>query len=324
MISVLLPTFNSCSTIVQAINSTTQQTFNEFELLILDDGSTDDTERIVSEINDARLKYHKLPHQGLTKILNYGLSIAQYDIIARMDADDLCVPWRFERQLSILKQLPRNTILSSWYGVFTDSILNYCVTTPTTSSEIKKGLLLHSSISHPGLMFFKDTLLHNGGYCNDVDIDAFQDYETWLKIKGMVGFHIIPEILVYQRFRRESLSNNISYKQKTMYSIQKPYYNDLQLHFGITDKNEENIYRGWREYFFGDKSGARNYWIKLKYNLLRSPRIVIAYLLTYLPEPLLTVIKESRVRFRLQYYAQYFSKRNRELRQQFRALIGEQ
>ena len=114
MISVLMPTYNTAATIATAVQSILNQTWKEFELLILDDGSTDTTNEIISNIRDDRIRYIKLPHQGLTKTLNYGLSIAAtHDIIARMDADDLCVPWRFETQLSILNQLPRNTILSS-------------------------------------------------------------------------------------------------------------------------------------------------------------------------------------------------------------------
>ena len=321
MISVLLPTYNSASVISHSIRSILNQTFTNFELLVIDDGSTDYTEAVVSHLSDTRIQYHKMPHQGLTKTLNYGLSIARYDIIARMDADDLCVPWRFEKQLLILSQLPRNAILSSWYGVFTDATLKYFVTQPTISSTIKKGLLLHSFISHPGLICYKDTLLNNGGYQNNVDIDAFQDYETWLKIKDKVEFHIIPEVLVFQRYRKNSLSNNLVYKQKIMYSIQEPYYADLQYHFGISDKREDNLYRGWREYFYGDKGKARKYWGKLGLTLLRQPRVTLAWVVTFLPEKYFLCFKESRLKFRLWYLVHYFSRTHVRLRKQFASLI---
>ena len=321
MISVLLPTYNASSTILSSIRSIFNQTFTNYELLLLDDGSTDYTEAIISRLKDTRIQYHRMPHQGLTKTLNYGLSIARYDIIARMDADDLCVPWRFETQLSILNQLPRNTILSSWYGIFTGTTLKYFVTQPTTSIAIKKGLLLHSFISHPGLMCYKDTLLNNGGYCNNVEIDAFQDYETWLKIKDKVKFHIIPEILVFQRYRKNSLSNNLVYKQKMMYSIQEAYYVNLQHNFGISDKREDNLYRGWREYFYGDKRKARKHWRKLGYLTFRQPRVVLAWFVTFLPENIFIRFKEFRLKFRLWYLIHYYSRMNIQLRKQFVSLI---
>lgn len=317
MISVLLPTYNSAVTVEHSIRSILRQTMEEYELLVLDDGSTDNTGHIVSQLKDPRIRYHKMPHQGITKTLNHGLTLARYDIIARMDADDLCVPWRFERQLSVLTHLPRNTILSSWYGVFTDSALNYFVQQPTTSSAIKKGLLLHSFISHPGLMCFKDTLLNNGGYQTNVEIDAFQDYETWLIIKEKVEFHIIPEVLVFQRFRKESLSNNITYKQRIIYSIQEPYYDDLRRYFGISDKCEEVLYRGWREYFFGDKGKARKYWRKLGFTIFSQPRVIIAWIVSYLPEIIFINFKEYRFKFRLLYFIHYYSITNVRLRKQF-------
>jgi hypothetical protein len=262
-----------------------------------------------------------MPHQGLTKTLNYGLSIAKYNIIARMDADDLCVPWRLEKQCMVLNQLSRNTILSSWYGVFINETIKYFVKQQTISNEIKKGLLLHSFISHPGLMCYKDTLLNNGGYITEVEIDAFQDYETWLKIKDKVEFHIIPEILVFQRFRKKSLSNDTAYKQRIMYSIQEPYYADLQLHFGISDIKEQNLYRGWREYFYGDKRKARIYWEKLGAVLFRQPRAMLAWFVTFLPENIFIRFKEFRLKFRLWYLMNYCTKTNVQLRKQFISLI---
>jgi glycosyltransferase involved in cell wall biosynthesis len=323
MISVLLPTYNCDSTIVQSVRNILGQSVFGFELLVLDDGSTDNTEEKVTSIDDSRIKYLRLNHQGLTKTLNYGLSVAKYDIIARMDADDLCVPWRLEKQLTVLKNLSKNTILSSWYVVFSNTKLQYCVQPPISSREIKKGLLLHSFISHPGLMCNKETLMTNGGYINNVEVDGFQDYETWLRIKDKVEFYIIPEILMFQRYRKESLSNNIQYKQKMMYAIQEPYYKDLSVSFAITTEIKKNTYRGWREYFYGNKLVSRKYWGKLGFAIITYPRIIIAWFITFLPEKLFLRFKEARVKFRLIYYVTYFSSTNRNLRKQLSELLME-
>jgi glycosyltransferase involved in cell wall biosynthesis len=321
MISVLLPTYNSATTLGAAIKSIVRQSFREFELLVLDDGSTDGTATVVEHFDDSRIRYHKLEHHGLSATLNSGMRLAQYDIIARMDADDLCVPWRFERQLSLLRSLPENFLISSWYGVFMNETLQYITKTPLQSSDIKKGLLLHSYISHPGLIFHKRTLLEKGGYQATAGIDAFEDYETWLNLKGQVEFQIIPEVLVFQRYRRESLSNNLHYKQRTMYRIQEPFYKDISSHFNITNAFEENYYRGWREYFYGDKRRARGYWRKLGYGIIKQPRVVLAWFVTYLPEDIFVAFKESRVRFRLQYLFQYFSKESQSVRKIFATLV---
>ncbi len=320
-LSVLLPFYNSCETLFNSVQSILKQTYEHFELLLLDDGSNDGSSDIATKILDNRICYHKLAHQGLAKTLNYGLSIAKYDIIARMDADDLCVPRRFEKQLLILRQLKINTIISSWYGIFNDSKLNYIITTPVNSIDIKKGLLLHSYISHPGLMCYKSALLDNGGYCNRIGVGAFEDYETWLKIKDKVEFYIIPEVLMFQRYRKESLSNNILYKQRIMYSIQQPYYDNLLLNFAISDKKEQNLYHGWREYYFGKKKYARAYWKYLGIYILKQPRVIMAWFVTYLPEDIFVKFKESRMKFRLQYLFLYNSPKLKKLRIVFGSLL---
>jgi glycosyltransferase involved in cell wall biosynthesis len=321
MISVLLPTYNNADYLAQAIKSILGQTFSEFELLVLDDGSTDDTKAIVKSIDDPRIVYEWFPHQGLTKILNEGIRRAKYAVIARMDADDLSVPWRLENQFRALSQLPRNTILSSWCAVFSDGHVDYLVRTPTTSDEIKKGFLLHSYISHQGLMCYKNVLEENGGYCSDAEVDAFEDYQTWLKIKDNVNFHILREILILMRYRRDSLSNNLGYKQRIMYSIQQPYYDDLQFHFNITDHIEESAYRGWREYFYGSKMKAREYWAEMGSMIIHHPRIIIAWFVTFLPEHYVVLFKEARMRYRLQYYLHYYGTESRSLRKIFNNLV---
>ena len=320
MISVLLPTYNSERTVVQAVNSILKQTFGDFELLVLDDGSSDNTIARVEMISDARIRIISLAHQGLTNTLNYGLSAAQFDIIARMDADDLSAPLRFEKQIRRLKSLPENVLLSCWYAICSEDSVLYTVTPPTDSSAIKKGLLLYSYISHPGVMFRKNTVLQFGGYVTSNKEMAFEDYETWLAIKEGVEFAIMPEILMYQRYRANSLSNDVTYKHKFMYSIQEPYYADMHRHFGITDRNEENMYRGWREYFYGEKAMARKYWQTLNIHIVRLPRVMLAYCVTFLPEYLLILFNESRIRFRIKYFLTYYSGMHSSIRREFQKM----
>jgi glycosyltransferase involved in cell wall biosynthesis len=321
MISVLLPTYNSAATIKAAINSMLRQTYGEFELLVLDDGSTDNTKDVVQSLSDSRIRLIQLPHQGLTATLNYGLSAAKYDIVARMDADDLSAPARFERQLTFLSRLPERFIISCWYGIFVNTSIQYIIRTPISSAEIKKGLLLYSYLSHPGLMCRKNTLLSNGGYLHTGENDAFEDYATWLNIKDSVEFAIIPEVLIFQRYRKHSLSNDISYQQKIMYYIQQQYYHDLRRHFGIDDMKEEYYYRGWREYFYGNQAMARKYWKHLGWNVLKYTRVWAAWIMTYLPPGIVIRFKELRVKFRLQYLLHYYSSTATQARRTFHSLL---
>ena len=104
MLTVLMPTYNSCQYIETAIKSVLNQTYKDLELLIVDDGSTDDTESSISEFSDTRIRYIKKEHEGLAASLNYGLKIAKHDWVSRMDADDISHPKRLEKQISILEK----------------------------------------------------------------------------------------------------------------------------------------------------------------------------------------------------------------------------
>lgn len=322
MISVLLPTFNSSQTLGLAIENILSQTLKEIELVILDDGSSDNTEDVVSQRKDGRIRFFKLSHQGLAETLNYGLSVARYDIIARMDADDLCAQHRLEVQLRKLSALSANHFVSCWSAVFKDRHLSFIIKTPTASAEIKKGLLLHSYISHSGLMFYKDTLRRLGGYTTSNKEKAFEDYETWLRIKDQVEFYNIPEVMMFHRYSPTSLSNNLLYKQKVMYRIQQPYYDNLHGHFDIATKDEEYYYRGWREYFFGDRRRARAFWRKLGLKIIMYPRVCVAWCVSYFPLALFVDFNEIHLKYRAQYLLHYYSKETRSIRKTFASLAG--
>jgi glycosyltransferase involved in cell wall biosynthesis len=318
MISVLLPTYNSASIIGHSIKSILNQTFHDYELLILDDGSTDDTESIVSQFKDGRIRYLKYPHHGLSETLNAGLREAKCEIVARMDAGDLSLPERFEKQYYYLSKSPYNTIVSSRYAVFTRNKFQYIVSAPIDQNTIRKQLALFPAFAHSGVMYYRSFIIDNGMYRSI----PMEDYDIWLRIKDLSVFHILDEVLLFVEYVEGRLSTqNVAQKYKFIYILQQPYYIDLQLHFGISDKCEENLYRGWREYFYGDKEKARKYWIKLGLTIFRQPRVILAWFVTYLPENIFLTFKEARIRFRLQYLLQYFSREYCNLRKVFAAII---
>lgn len=322
MISVLLPTYNSVETIKSSIQCILRQTIGQFEVLVLDDGSTDTTSEVVSTLNDHRIRYYPLKHRGLAVTLNEGLSLARYDIIARMDSDDLCVPFRFERQLTALASLPPRSIISSWYAVFSRGKIRYGIKPPQNSAEIKKGLLLHSYVAHSGVMCHKAVLKDNGGYAVRGGGEVFEDYETWLRIKDDVEFHIIPEYLVYHRVSENSLTNTSLYRTKTIYDIQQPYYADLAKHFCGLSGEETLAFRGWREFFYGSRKKARHYWRTMGWSLARHPRVITAYFLTYFHESVFQRLKQLRFKYRTMYYWSYYSGVHKKLRNTLKELLG--
>jgi Glycosyltransferases involved in cell wall biogenesis len=318
MISVLLPTYNSASVLSHSIRSILNQTFHDYEFLILDDGSTDGTESIVSQFTDARIRYLKFSHRGLSETLNAGLRQAKYEIVARMDAGDLSLPERFEKQYLYISKYPPNTIVSSRYAVFAHNKIQYIVSAPTSQETIRKQLALYPSIAHSGVMYYRSFIVDGGMYRNV----PLEDYDLWLRMKDLATFHILDEVLLLVEYVEGRLSTqNVAQKYEFNYILQQPYYTDLQYNFGISGKCEENLYRGWREYFYGDKGKARKYWGKLGLTLLRQPRVTLAWVVTFLPEKYFLCFKESRLKFRLWYLVHYFSRTHVRLRKQFASLI---
>src|SRR5262245_37886049 len=105
MVSIILPTYNRAGYILEAIESIRRQTLKDWELLIMDDGSDDDTEERLKGITDERILYHKLPKTGkVSRIKNMAMEKCRAELIAFIDSDDLWAPFKLEKQVSALKQ----------------------------------------------------------------------------------------------------------------------------------------------------------------------------------------------------------------------------
>ncbi len=297
-ISVLITTYNCGEYITQSIKSILNQTYKDFELLIIDDGSTDNTEKIISGFYDERIRYIKLPHAGRSKALNYGLKVAKSGWVALMDADDISHSVRLERQVEHIVK-GNNFIISTWSAYFVKNKILYTVETPQFGPEVKRKLALHSYICNSSVLFNKNFILASGGY--NENLERFEDYELWLRIKDKAEFVVIPGYFQFVRVRKDSSSNfNKIETRKIIYGIQETYYRDFHSNFLNYSKFEELAVRGWREFFYGDKIKARSQWEKLFF-AKPSIKIFLAYLLTFLPTFYLNSVRELRFKLRLKY-----------------------
>lgn len=287
--TILMPTYNCGTFLDSAIKSILSQTYKEFEFLIINDGSTDNTEEIISKFKDSRINYIRKSHSGLVDSLNYGLKISSNEWIARFDSDDIAhFDWLFRMQ-ETFKNNKIIDIVSCWYAIFKNKKILYIVKTPTNNAEIKKKLLLHSVLSHSGVVFPKNKILEIGGYREG----TIEDIDLWMRLRNKVTFHNIDEVLIFKRNRTNSISKNnielFNYLMFNTYNNEINKINDLSF-------NEENILLGWREYFYGNKNKARKYW---KTKLLIKPKILLAYLLTLLPQNIFNLIKEFNFKYRI-------------------------
>ena len=184
MISILLPAYNAQSTILEAIRSLQRQTLADFEIVAVDDGSSDETGAILEEISDARLRVIRIPHSGLIPALNTGLSECRGELIARMDADDYCHPERLRLQSEFMAAHPEVSICGCLVRSFPRScvkagFLRYesWLNSLIAHEEIARDIFIESPLAHPSVMMRADDLRALGGYR---DMGWPEDYDLWL------------------------------------------------------------------------------------------------------------------------------------------------
>ncbi len=283
-----------------SIRSILNQSYSNFEFLIIDDGSTDNTKAVVESFTDYRIRYVRKINSRLADTLNFGLKIAKYDWIARMDADDIAHPRRIESQLSSMS-FEENEICVSNSLYFENAKIKYCIDTPVDSDKVKEKLSLHSIICHSSVVYNRNFILAKGGY--NKFLKVFEDYELWLRIKDEVKFNIINKYLMYIRINPKSLQRNNSHeKQRLVYMIQEPYYINFQTYFQSVDTQHEMILRGWREYFYGEDYKAIKHWKRLGIRILKYPRVLMAIILIkILPQKDLISFRNSKLKLKLDY-----------------------
>ncbi len=310
MITVLMPTYNNAEYVETAVRSILAQSFADFEFLIIDDCSTDNTVDIIKSFSDTRIRLIiNTENTGLGNTLNKGLAEARYELVGRMDGDDISLPDRLAKQYEFMTNNKDIDVLSCRYAMFSGNRILYTVKTYERHEDIKKRLALHSEIIHPGVMYRKNSILDNGGYSNCF----IEDYELWLRLKDKIRFHNLADFLLLKRYHGKSISLDIERKNKSVYSYTEKYFAAPSDEFG-TGKKTDDILRGWREYFYGSKKLARKYFIKSPLRMLLSPRIFAGFLATLLSEDLFRTFKEMRFRFRMVYLLGFLSGRNRRLR----------
>ena len=178
-ISVVLCTYNDEKYIRKSIESILNQTYRYFELIIIDDGSTDNTNKIIKEFNDSRIKFIEKKNTGLIDSLNYGFSICKYEWVARMDGDDIAFSNRFETQI---KYISEDVAVIGSQIVYIDENDNIIGKThiPVNHKEILKRVLnIRAPIVHPTVMIKKELFHKIGGY--DMYIRHSEDYDLWLQ-----------------------------------------------------------------------------------------------------------------------------------------------
>ncbi|BCX13527.1 MAG: hypothetical protein KatS3mg085_059 [Candidatus Dojkabacteria bacterium] len=214
-ISVIMSVYNSQAFLRDSIESILKQSFKEFEFLIVDDNSSDDSYKIIKTFTDERLKIFKRDkNHGLTANLNYLIQKSNSPYIARMDADDIAEPDRLKIQYEYLKSNPEVSLIGTKAKIINEQnkILGE-INVPNSFEQILSKIFIQNVFVHPTLMFTKDSILKVGMY--DENFKKAQDYHLILKYlaHNLILKNLDQELLLY-RIHQKSISKSKSNEQE--------------------------------------------------------------------------------------------------------------
>lgn len=250
-VTVLMPVYNGAPYLVEAIQSVLQQTFTDFEFLIIDDGSTDDSAAVIKGFHDTRIRvFQNRNNRGLVSCLNMGIKLARGEFIARMDADDVCLPERLTMQVAFFEAHQEIGICGTWVeliGKPYGQILRY----PSDPNTVKCSHIFGPVLAHPTVMirrefFDKNKLLY------DPSFKHAEDFDLWVRASEFTSLSNIEKVLLRYRLHPQQVGQRHSDEQNT--TAGKVRFAQL-CNLGITPTSEElNIHQSISQWRFKSNS----------------------------------------------------------------------
>lgn len=220
LVSVVMPARNAAAFLAEAIASVRAQTLSTWELLVIDDGSTDETPTIPGQFSDDRIRV--LPNSsapGVSGAANTGTSAAVGRYLARMDADDVMTHDRLERQARYLDRHAEVVLCGSWLELFGAETGTWRY--PERDASIKALLLFQCCIGQPSVMLRRD-VLQQRGLTYDTELSVGEDYDLWMRLSSGGQFHCIQEVLTrYRRHPRQLTAKSSIESQRILASLRR-------------------------------------------------------------------------------------------------------
>ena len=218
-VSVLMPVYNGARFLAEAIDSVLGQTFGDFELLAINDGSSDETAEILARYRDSRVRIvDNGRNLGLIASLNRGFDLARGDFIARMDADDLCFPRRLEKQVNFLRENPWVGLCGTWFCTFGNGKPKI-IRPPIQADDMAARLFFESPLGHPTVMFRRPLFVERGLIYKDEFLHA-EDYELWTRAAEVTGLANLPDVLLrYRQHEAQTSSLRKTRQEATVANI---------------------------------------------------------------------------------------------------------
>lgn len=235
-LSIIMPVYNRDKYIGEAINSLLSQTYQNFELIIINDASTDNSLQIIKSFKDKRIKVLiNEQNKGIVFSRNKGLQIAQGEYIAPFDSDDIALPEKFLKQINFLNSNPEFGMIGSWVKLIDENgkLLQKKWKLNAKPERIPSCLLFRNYFAQPSVIIRKEAI-PIGGYNPDFEIG--EDYIMWINIANKFKTYNLPEYLVLCRFH-ESNSSNINNDILNKYELL--IYNYIYNRIGINIDNQK-------------------------------------------------------------------------------------
>ncbi len=232
-----MPAYNAGKYISEAINSVLTQTFSDFELIIINDGSTDNTQEIISSFTDSRIIVINYEvNKGIASALNTGLLNAKTDYIARFDADDVCFPERLAHQFDFLESHPDYILAGSDAEYVSESgehLFHFkCI--GHTNDHILKKINNYCPFIHSSVMYRKDAVLKAGGY--SLYAYNFEDYFLWVRLQKYGKFYNLRQPLIKVRFNPYSSTIDEKIRGRLFRKMKREI-----IHRGVITKEEGEV-----------------------------------------------------------------------------------
>jgi glycosyltransferase involved in cell wall biosynthesis len=242
-VTVLMSVFNGEQYLKDAIDSVLNQTYQDFDLLIMNDGSTDNSLAIIQSYKDPRIKLITNDQNlGLINSLNKGISLIQSDYIIRMDSDDICLPNRIEVQVNFMDAHPAVGASGSHYFQLKED-KHFEIDLPMSSKEIKAFLIFNCPLAHPTTIIRKQVLdtyhiKYETGYLYS------EDYYFWLQLSKVSQLRNLKDCLIYYRMHANQITGNptkAKERRDTVTKIRSVSLEELSIQYTANEMHIHNL-----------------------------------------------------------------------------------
>jgi glycosyltransferase involved in cell wall biosynthesis len=212
--SVLMPVYNGERFLKEALDSVFHQTFQDFELIIIDDGSTDNTAEIIRQYDNDKIIYQRNPqNSGIVATLNNGLALVKGKYIIRMDADDIALPQRFQLLVNYMEAHPKTGVCGASLQRFSNTS-NITEQMGSDAAYTAAKLMFDTTINHPSAII-RTSVLKEHGLKYVFDFPHAEDYALWYEISKYACLANLPDVLLRYRMHGNNLSmqhNKLQYQ----------------------------------------------------------------------------------------------------------------